>query len=41
MEAQVAIGTLVERYPGLSLDGDPVHNGRIVLRGLDALPLRG
>lgn len=40
MEAQVAIGTLVERYPGLGLAGDPVHNGRIILRGLDALPLR-
>ncbi len=39
MEAQVAIGTLVSRYPGLSLAGDPVHNGRVVLRGLDALPL--
>lgn len=40
MEAQVAIGTLVERYPSLSLAGDPVHNGRVVLRGLDVLPLR-
>ncbi|WP_436792924.1 cytochrome P450 [Actinospongicola halichondriae] len=41
MEAQVAIGTLVQRHPGLSLDGEPVHNGRVVLRGLDELPLRG
>ena len=40
MEAQVAIGTLAARYPDLDLAGDPVHNGRIVLRGLDALPLR-
>ncbi len=39
MEAQVAIGTLVQRYRGLDLVGDPVHNGRVVLRGLDALPL--
>ena len=39
MEAQVAIGTLASRYPGLAFAGDPVHNGRVVLRGLDALPL--
>lgn len=39
MEAQVAIGTLVARHPGLALAGEPVHNGRVVLRGLDALPL--
>lgn len=39
MEAQVAIGTLAARYPDLALAGDPVHNGRVVLRGLDALPL--
>lgn len=40
MEAQVAIGTLVERHRSLAMAGDPVHNGRVVLRGLDALPLR-
>lgn len=40
MEAQVAIGTLVSRFPDLTLDGAPVRNHRIVLRGLDALPLR-
>ena len=40
LEGQEAIGTLVPRYPALSLAGAPVHNGRIVLRGLDALPLR-
>ena len=39
MEAQVAIGTLAARYPALAFAGDPVHNGRVVLRGLDALPL--
>ncbi len=41
MEAQIAIGSLVQRHPGLSLAGEPVHNGRVVLRGLDALPLAG
>lgn len=39
LEGQVAIGTLVDRFPDLALDGEPVHNGRIILRGLDALPL--
>ncbi len=39
MEAQVAIGTLVQRYPDLGLADEPVHNGRVVLRGLDVLPL--
>ena len=39
MEAQVAIGTLVDRHPGLAISGEPVRNNRIVLRGLDALPL--
>jgi cytochrome P450 len=39
-EAQVALGTLVRRFPGLELATDePAWNGRIVLRGLDALPV--
>ena len=38
-EAQVAIGSLVQRFPGLALAGEPAPNGRIVLRGLDALPV--
>jgi cytochrome P450 len=40
MEAQVAIGSLAARFPDLELAGPPVRNHRIVLRGLDALPLR-
>jgi cytochrome P450 len=39
LEAQVAVGTLIRRFPDLDLAGDPVHNGRITLRGLDSLPL--
>jgi cytochrome P450 len=40
LEGQVAIGTLVRRFPGIELDGDqPAWNGRIVLRGLDSLPV--
>jgi cytochrome P450 len=40
IEAQVAIGRLVRRFPELTADGEPVWNGRINLRGLDRLPLR-
>jgi cytochrome P450 len=39
MEAQVAIGTLVQRFPGLAAAGDPEYNGRINLRGLERLEL--
>ena len=42
LEGQVAIGTLARRFPEMSLgDGDPPEwNGRIVLRGLERLPVR-
>jgi cytochrome P450 len=40
MEAQVAIGTLVRRFPDLELaNDDPTWNGRIVLRGVTELPV--
>jgi cytochrome P450 len=40
LEGQVAIGTLVRRYPDLDLATDrPEWNGRIVLRGLSRLPV--
>lgn len=39
MEAQIAIGTLVARFPDLTAAGDPVYNGRINLRGLDRFEL--
>ena len=39
LEATVAVGSLVQRFPALGLAGDPVYNGRINLRGLDSLPL--
>jgi cytochrome P450 len=38
-EGQVAIGTLVRRFPELELDGEPQRNGRVVLRGLESLPV--
>ena len=39
LEGQEAIGRLVRRFPQIEPAGDPVHNGRIVLRGLDELPV--
>jgi cytochrome P450 len=41
-EARVAIGTIVRRFPELALasSDEPAWNGRVVLRGLDALPVR-
>jgi cytochrome P450 len=39
-EARVAIGSLVARFPDIALTTDaPAWNGRMVLRGLDALPV--
>lgn len=40
MEAQAAIGSLVQRFPSMVLAGDPEWNGRINLRGMDRLPVR-
>ena len=40
MEARAAIGTLVRRYPNMELTTTTqAWNGRLVLRGLDALPV--
>ena len=40
LEGQVAITTLVRRFPGVDLATDtPEWNGRIVLRGLAELPV--
>ena len=40
LEGQVAIGTLVRRFPAVALATDqPEWNGRIVLRGVARLPL--
>jgi cytochrome P450 len=39
-EAQIAIATLVRRFPDLDLAGEPERNGRVVLRGLESLPVR-
>ncbi|HEX4492010.1 MAG TPA: cytochrome P450 [Acidimicrobiia bacterium] len=40
LEGQVAIGSLVRRFPDIELTGEPlVYNGRVVLRGLTRLPV--
>jgi cytochrome P450 len=40
LEARVAIGKLVRRFPSIELATDaPEWNGRIVLRGLTKLPI--
>ena len=39
LEGQVAIGSLVARFPTMRLAGEPAWNGRLNLRGLDRLPV--
>ena len=39
LEAQVAIGSFVRRFPNARVDGDVVWNGRINLRGLEHFPI--
>jgi cytochrome P450 len=39
LEGAVAIGSLIRRFPDLTLAGDPLYNGRLNLRGLDSLPV--
>ena len=39
LEGQIALGSLVRRFPDIEPAADPVWNGRINLRGLDRLPL--
>jgi cytochrome P450 len=40
LEGRIAVGTLIRRFPRLQLASDtPAWNGRLVLRGLDTLPV--
>jgi cytochrome P450 len=39
LEAEVAVGSLVRRFPGLRLAGDPTWRDRLTIRGVDHLPL--
>lgn len=39
LEAQVAIGSLIRRFPEVHLDGTPTWRDRLTIRGVDHLPL--
>jgi cytochrome P450 len=39
LEGEVAIGSLIGRFPHLDLAGGPSYNGRLNLRGLERLPV--
>ena len=39
MEAQVAIGRMVQRFPNLRLAGKPIRGGRVRFRGFSQLPV--
>ena len=39
LEAQVAIGTLIRRFPDVDLAGDVHWRDRLTIRGVDRLPL--
>lgn len=39
LEAQIAIGTLVRRFPDMHLAGTPTWRDRLTIRGVDHLPL--
>jgi cytochrome P450 len=39
LEGEVAIGSLVNRFPGIDFAGEPAYNGRLNLRGLETLPV--
>jgi cytochrome P450 len=40
LEGRLAMSSLLRRFPQIDLDGQPVWNGRINLRGLTTLPVR-
>jgi cytochrome P450 len=39
LEARIAIGRFVERFPAYRLDGEPTRGGRVRFRGFAAVPL--
>ena len=39
LEGQVAIGSLIERFPDLEMTAEPTYNGRLNLRGLETFPV--
>ena len=39
LEGQVAIGSLITRFPDLEMTSEPTYNGRLNLRGLETFPV--
>ncbi len=39
LEAQVAIGSVIRRFPNIELGGEPVWRDRLAIRGVERLPL--
>ena len=39
LEAQIAIGSLIRRFPDIELAGEPGWRDRLTIRGVDHLPL--
>jgi cytochrome P450 len=39
LEATIAIGSLIRRFPDVELAGDPSWRDRLTIRGVDRLPL--
>ena len=40
MEARIALGALVQRFPRLEVAGTPVRDRRVRFRGFRSLPVR-
>jgi len=40
LEGALALGSIVRRFPGITAAAPPVWNGRLMLRGLDHLPVQ-
>ena len=40
LEAEIAIGTFISRFPDAVIEGEPHWNGRMNLRGLKSLPMK-
>ncbi len=39
MEGEIAVTSLVRRFPDLALAGEPTYNARIILRGREVMPV--
>ena len=39
MEGEIAVASLVRRFPDLDFNGEPTYNGRVILRGRETFPI--